>query len=156
MFCNVASASHTETEGTRGDPGFMSCVETKRQQSFTKLGRVLLKLLCHLRTKLRESWTKLIKYWRCGTESQVGRPSQTWDGNSFANRCENTLDVGSEGVTIRVEISAPCRTVEFFYIKMGKPFLYGGKAGRWPELQSFLHAVSFNNRSESRWDDLLR
>lgn len=40
------------------------------------------------------------------------------------------LDVGSEGVTIRVEISAPCRTVEFFYIKMGKPFLYGGKAGR--------------------------
>lgn len=30
----------------------------------------------------------------------------------------------------RVEISAPCRTVEFFYIKMGKPFLYGGKAGR--------------------------
>lgn len=52
MFCNVASASQTETEGTRGDPGFMSCVETKRQQSFTKPGRVLLKLPCHVKDQI--------------------------------------------------------------------------------------------------------
>ena len=136
--------------------GFVSCVENKRQQSFPKPGRVLLKLPFNVKDQnVRKSnqTNQILTLW----DRRSGRPPVPKMRREFFSK----LVWEHVGCWVRRCYIGLRSALRAGQSSRGKSFLYGGKAGRWPELQSFLWAgfcslVCFNNRSEFRWDDLLR